>query len=401
MTPETLQQFIHSHTYDIRVTRNGRWIDQKCAPDEVHFVALCVVTYLRETGKNSFHSPDIWKSDFAISMVQNSFSKPDPKNITATDEYNKFFRQPLKMLSAAGVLSEYINRGNTITFTVTNKWALEFIAENDWNAYLFLCLYIEKTLKDSDMWDPFESFFVQQDTNHFNRLKNLFIDFCIKYTPMTQRVEPARIFAKVLNPLACKFKKCGTTKGRISKKKMLFTDLKYNRENWRDTDKSKDETRRDAAASGIVVETWVSHNSSKAKREVRDFNEEFNHGRTEVVSPHSSGPATHMHHIFMESTYPGISDLHENIIALTPTQHMALAHPNGNSSQVDPQFQRLCLLAKLNAIRNNISFNYGASGFYDFDRFMEVLDNGFSIDSFTEISANDFPAVIDCIEAQY
>ena len=400
MTPEILQHFIHSHTYDIRITGNGRWIDQKCAPDEVHFVALCVVTYLKKTGKNTFHSPEIWKSDFAITMVQNSFSKPDPNNKTATDEYNKFFRQPLKMLSAAGVLSESIVNGNTIEFGVMNKWALEFVAESDWNAYLFLCLYIEKTLKDSDIWDPFESFFEQQDKNHFIRLKNIFIDFCIQYTPMNQRVEPARIFAKVLNPLACKFKKCGTARGQISRKKMLFTDLKYKRENWRDVEKSKDETRRDAA-SGIVVETWVSHNSTKAKSEVRDFNAKVNDGLTEVVSQHSSGPATHMHHIFMESSYPGISDFHENIIALTPTQHMVLAHPNGNTSQVEPQFQRLCLLAKLNAIRNNISYNVGTPGFYDFDRFMEVLDNGFSIDAFTGISTNDFAAVRDCIEAQY
>ncbi len=31
------------------------------------------------------------------------FSKPDPTDKSTMDEYNKFFRQPLKMLAAAGV----------------------------------------------------------------------------------------------------------------------------------------------------------------------------------------------------------------------------------------------------------------------------------------------------------
>lgn len=33
MTENLLKQFLDSHTYDIRQIGNGRWIDQKCAPD--------------------------------------------------------------------------------------------------------------------------------------------------------------------------------------------------------------------------------------------------------------------------------------------------------------------------------------------------------------------------------
>ena len=399
MTANTLKTFIDRHTYDIRQSRNGRWIDQKCAPDEVHFVATCVVDYLKHTTATTFHSPDIWRSSFARTMVQNSFSKPDPQKVSATDEYNKFFRQPLKMLAAAGVLTEQKD-GSSIDFGVANKWALEYIAENDWNAYEFLHLYIEKTLKDSDLWDPFESFFDMQDTHYFNKAKTAFVDFCIKYTPMRQRVEPARIFSKVLNPLACYLKKKGTAKGRISKKKILLADLKYNRENWRDAAKSKDETRQEAA-SGVVETTWVSHNSAKAKKEVRDYNIAVNGGHSEVVSAHSSGPATQMHHMFMEASCPAISDMHENIVALTPSQHMNLAHPLGNTSTVEPGFQRLCLLAKLQSIRANVMFNAGTPGFYDFDRFMQVLDNGFALDIFTDIGNNDFAEVQSCIDSQY
>ena len=72
--------------------------------------------------------------------------------------------QPLKMMSAAGILSETKN-GIAILFKVENLHALEFIAQSDWNAYEFLCLYIEKTLKDSDVLDA-DGFFVQEYTIH-------------------------------------------------------------------------------------------------------------------------------------------------------------------------------------------------------------------------------------------
>jgi len=45
------------------------------------------------------------------------FGKPDPTTRSTLDEYNKFFRQPLKMLSAAGVLSE-MRKGSKIEFYV-------------------------------------------------------------------------------------------------------------------------------------------------------------------------------------------------------------------------------------------------------------------------------------------
>jgi len=204
----------------------------------------------------------------------------------------------------------------------------------------------------------------------------------------------------VLNPLACMLRKHGAEKGRISSKRILLADLKYNRENWRDASKSKDETRQEAVTTAHL-KTWTSINSSKAKREVKEYNALVNGGYTEVVSAHSSGPATQMHHVFMESVCPGISDLHENIVALTPSQHMTLAHPMGNTNLVDPAFQRLCLLSKLQSVKNNVCFNAGEVGFYEFDRFMEVLDNGFSIDVFRDIPTNDFSAVQSCIDSQY
>ena len=159
MTENLLRQFIDQHHYDIRESGNGRWIDQKCTPDEVSFVAECVLKYIDATRSRTFESPDVWRSDFAVQRVQAFYSKPNPLISSTTDEYNKFFREPLKMLAAAGVLRENGRVDNTIQFEVVDADVLAYIARNDWNAYVFLQHYIEKTLKDSGMWDLFASFF--------------------------------------------------------------------------------------------------------------------------------------------------------------------------------------------------------------------------------------------------
>jgi len=69
-----LEEFTNEHNYDVRVSRNGRWIDQKCALDSVCFVADCIVDYIRNGGEQPFQSPDIWKSDYAITNVQHIVS---------------------------------------------------------------------------------------------------------------------------------------------------------------------------------------------------------------------------------------------------------------------------------------------------------------------------------------
>lgn len=231
MNNNLVSRFLDGHNYDVRVSGNGRWIDQKCAFDAVCFVADCIMDYIQNGGSQPFQSPDIWKSEYAITNVQNIFCKPDPLRRTTLDEYNKFFRQPMKMLAAAGVLCEDGVVRNTIQFSVANMDILQYIALRERNAFDFLCLYIEKTLKDSGLWDSFETFFDEQTNDTFQNLKDTFAAFCIKYTPINTAVEASRIFTKVLNPLACKYHKKGTAKGKISPSMITYDKIIYNQTN--------------------------------------------------------------------------------------------------------------------------------------------------------------------------
>lgn len=401
MTTNLLEKFLNSHDYDIRKSRNGRWIDQKCTMDELCFVADCVVVYLQEGGKQPFQSPDIWHTEYAIENVQKLFSKPDPTDDSTIDEYNKFFRQPLKMLAAAGVLREDGRKNNTIQFSVENEAVLDYLSLRERNCFDFLCSYITKTLKDSGLWDAFESFFDEQTKEQYNNVKEVFRQFCWDYTPINNDAEPNRIFTKVLNPLAVLYRKKGTEKGHISKKIITLEDIKYNRTNFRDKGKDKNVSRQQALHATRAQENVYDYNVEKAKRRLRKFNDEFNNGRSEITDAFAIGhKATHMHHIFPKNEFPSIADYVENLIALTAGQHLQKAHPAGNTQVIDRGYQYICLINKTDSIRQNLLDGIGEP-LYDFGDFMLVLDTGLSTKYFESLPENDFAQVVSGIECNF
>lgn len=396
-----MNEFLESKNYDIRRTKNGRWIDQKCTMDELCFVADCVFVYLQDGGKQPFQSPDIWRTRYAIENVQKIFSKPDPTDKSTVDEYNKFFREPLKMLAAAGVLRENGKKKNTIQFSVENEAVLEYLSLRERNCFDFLCSYIQKTLKDSGLWDAFESFFDEQTKEQYDSLKQKFSQFCNDYTPINNEKEPKRIFTKVLNPLAVLYQKKGTIGGHISQRIITLEDIKYNRTNFRDKNKNKNISRQNASSLNVVCDNICSYNVEKAKRRLRKFNDQFLKGQSEITDAMSIGQeATHIHHIFPQNEFPNISGFVENLIALTAGQHLQKAHPAGNTQLIDKSFQYICLINKTAGIRRNIVEKFGEP-FYDFYSFMQVLDVGLKTEFFEKLSENDFSQVIMGIEMNF
>ena len=103
MDNATIQEFLDEHDYDIRKTHNGRWIDQKCTMDVVCLVSDCIVEYTSGRNRKSFTVNDIWYNGYTVDNVQQIFSKPNPTE-KASNEYDKYFGQPIKLLDAAGII---------------------------------------------------------------------------------------------------------------------------------------------------------------------------------------------------------------------------------------------------------------------------------------------------------
>ena len=396
MDDATIQEFLDEHDYDIRKTHNGRWIDQKCTMDVVCLVSDCIVEYTSGKQDKKFTVKDIWYNDYTVENVQQIFSKPDPTE-KASNEYDKYFGQPIKLLDAAGII-----HGEKIV----NQDILEYISFRERNSYNFLCLYIEKVLKDSGIYRMFEYFFRIQDKNSFKELKDAYTTFTIQNTPINGATECGRIFTKVLNPLACKYKKCGTEKGHLSKDIITQDMIMYNQRNWRDilSEKPKDMTRVDYEITlpHPDEDYMTTYRINRAKRNLRRFNDKYRGGKTEVYDErHNMDPATQMHHIFPVNEFPLIADYLENLIALTPTQHFAYAHPNNNTQYIDRAYQYLCLVAKTGTIRDNLLGEKQEPIIYDFYLYQTVLNTGLETDEFFEVQEMDFEGLLNRIEKYY
>lgn len=399
-----IQAFLDAHDYDIRKTHNGRWIDQKCTMDVLCLVSDCIIEYTRNPLNKTFTVNDIWHNDYTVKNVQQIFSKPNPMQ-KASNEYNKYFGQPIKLLDASGIIRGE-KRGRGYIYSIVNQELLEYISFRERNSFNFLCLYIEKVLKDSGIYRMFDAFFQMQDKNSFKKLKDEYTQFTIDNTPINGTIECGRIFTKVLNPLACKYHKFGAERGHISKDIITQDMIMYNQKNWRDilTEKPKNMTRieYELTLPKPNEDYMTTYRINRAKRNLRRFNDLYRSGKTEVYDErHIKDPATQIHHIFPVNEYPSIADCLENLIALTPTQHFVYAHPNNNTQYIDRSYQYLCLLSKTGIIRDNLLNKKSEPVIYDFYLYQTVLNTGLKTEEFFEVQELDFKGLLNRIEKYY
>lgn len=407
LTQQQIEEFCNQQNYDIRVSRNGRWIDQKCTPDVIWSVADFILDYVDNVGAE-FNAGDIWHSEYAKQTIAETYSKPGTDEETAENEYDKVFSQPLCMFCYAGILRD-ISTNSRHKYVIENRDVLEYIARNDIYALRFLHTYIEKVLIDSNLYHYFQEFFDKQDKAHFGKLKQAFIDFYHKYTSIQKDYEPKRIFPKVLNPLAFKYKKKGTIRGHISSDVIKKSDMMYNRDNFRDvySEKPKGVSRQEWLTLHPEIdrrEGYFEQMMSRAKKNLRAFNDlsrnkiseltQFNDEHTDMIA------ATQMHHIFPKNEFPEIMYYIENLIALTPNQHFGYAHPNNNTQIIDIAAQEALLIAKTYSIRKNLTDDTEET-IYEFCKLLTVLSIGLEDESILEIASNDFNDVLHSIKYHY
>lgn len=395
MQTQQIQDFLNFYDYDIRKSHNARWIDQKCTCDVLSIIADCILEYTNYNTQAEFSISNIWNSPYTRENVMAIFSKPDTTSPYANNEYDKFFSQPINLLAYSGILQLSYKKGNTNIFKINNLKLLEFIMIRETNALTFLILYIQKVLQDSGIYNVFEIFFNAQNKESFKLLKDTFVNFTIQNTPINGSVECGRIFTKILNPLAFNLRKQGTRKGHLSNTIITFDELKYNRINWRDELSGKDKitTRQEYEQTAFALQANAHYNVQKAKRIVRRYNDNFNGSCSELKQQSEQVPATQIHHIFPASEFPQVSDFIENLIALTPNQHFAMAHPNNQTSYIDKDFQYICLLAKTTTIMQDLQ------GIYSFENYKFVLNTGLYTNEFDFVF--DFTALVNTIDLFY
>jgi hypothetical protein len=284
------------------------------------------------------------------------------------------------MLSYAQVLNCEL-RGHTNYFKVKNYVLLEFVALKVRNAYVFLYEYLLKVLSDSGFVKHLERYkLLYQDNklgqNDFCALKEQFQRFLIGHTKIRGKTEVNRIFPKIINVYATENNIPGTVSGRMSRDQFYYTDLMYNRVNWRDKNKTKGLTRQEAetAYDDAMVKQNVAYNNYLIQKVMNIIRAKYL--ESEVRDQWATGDATQVHHIFPRPGFPQLAHYLENLIKLTATQHYTKAHPKNKTAVINSDYQLVCLLAKSDSIEK--SLNAGES-IYRKESFIHVVNTGLSL----------------------
>ena len=370
---DQITSYLNQFDLDVRKSGDARFMDQKCTPDVVCFIADCIINAVDTT--HEFTVLDIWEARYFIKNAKAIFNKPLPTNPTARSEYDKFIQQPLRMLAYAHVL-EIEKRSGKNYYSVANMDILDYIAQRERNTFNFLYCYLVKVLSDSGLlkyFDTYKNKCLQGNATaaDFQELKDRYDKFTIGCTAINTNVEVHRIFPKVLNVYAVENQINGTEKGRMSQYAFTFSDLMYHRKNWRDLNKEKSITRQEAEQQQDIEqqEAYNAYYVQKAMNLLRKIQID-----SEVHDQYGNGEATQVHHIFPKSQFPQLAHYLENLIKLTATQHYTLAHPSNRTQQINRDYQLTCLLAKADTVET--SLKTVGDKYYRKESFIFVINTG-------------------------
>ena len=372
MKREDIQEHLDRYDdYDIRKNHNCRFVDHKCTPDVVCFIADCILS--TDCATKSFTVSDLWKTQFFIKNTRIVFHKPYADDRNAHNEYNKVLSQPLKLLAYAHVL-EVDDAQRLLVFRINNMELLEYIASRERNAFNFLEVFFRKVVSESGIGRFFEEYkercknvTVGEIRAAKNILYGKYHRFISANTPTQSKLDTNRMLHKVLNIFAYAEMIPGSN-GKIPD----WGDFMYNKVNWRDEGKDKTLTRNEAAAKetdDINANFYEEYQVDKAIKNVKHKQGDVSEVRDELAT----GIATEVHHIFPKSQFPMISSYYENLILLTSSQHRQKAHPKGNTQVIDKDYQLTCLMSKSQTIEKSLN---GGETFYRKESFVYVINTG-------------------------
>lgn len=365
---EFLDKF-QASDFDVRVTHDARYVDQKCTPDIVCFIADCIVG--TSCANKRFTVNDLWDEKYFSENCRVIFGKPSPEDPSARNEYNKVLSQPLKLLAYAHVL-EVEKRKRELVFHVADMDMLDFISMRERNAYNFMYSFFMRIARNSGIMRFFEEYKENCSSNAKSAravIYEKYHRFISGNTPSKSKTDVDRIFHKVFNVFAFHEMLPGSQGRPLS-----LNDLMYNKVNMRDINrKEKNLTRSEGKK--VMVETineryYINYQVNKAIRMVREKQGTV----SEVKDELAMGVATEVHHIFPKSEYPELASYFENLILLTSSQHRQKAHPNSKFQLVDKEYQLICLMAKSKTIEDYIH-EHGET-FYTKKSFVYVVNTG-------------------------
>ena len=359
----------------LKTPNMGVHYEQKITPDLIWCVSHVVLNLIGNDQSRVFTDKDIRESLVFNSLMRDYFSKAPQEN--AENEYNKVSSYQLGVLAFAGILDQVAERPKK--YQVNNMEALKFIAVNDFNASSFLCEYTEKFISDNGLSDVFENYRQNPNQDNYLKAKESYWNWAKTHTAVKgdDRRHTYRVFNKLFNVFCYKNRLPGEDASNITSGPCPYSFLIYNRTNFRDKDMPSGMTRQQyqeevlsEIEQGGVVETLL--------QKVKDL-VKVRHGNDseikELTFNYVANSGVHVHHILPRHSYPQYSLSKENLISLTPGQHLSLAHVEANTRTINPEFQSACLKKKFEHIKTSVE---ASDGFYYLKEFIKILNTCFN-----------------------
>ena len=359
----------------LKTPNTGVHYEQKITPDLIWCVSHVVLNLVENDQGRVFTDKNIRESLVFNSLMRDYFSKAPQES--AENEYNKVSSYQLGILAFAGILDQVAERPKK--YQVNHMEALKFIAVNDFNASSFLCEYTEKFINDNGLSEIFENYRQNPNQDNYLKAKEAYWNWAKTHTAVKgdDRRHTYRVFNKLFNVFCYKNRLPGEDASNITSGPCPYSFLIYNRTNFRDKDMPSGMTRQQyqeevilKIEQGGVVETLL--------QKVKDL-VKARHGNDSEIKDlalnYAANSGVHVHHILPRYSYPQYSLSKENLISLTPGQHLSLAHVEANTRTINPEFQRTCLKKKFEHIKTSVEAN---DGFYDLKEFIKILNTCFN-----------------------
>lgn len=366
-----------SHINLTKIPMKGLHYEQKTTPDLIWCVALVICEITKQNRNSVFSDKEIRNSQLYNELMQDYFSKA-PQHL-AGSEYNKLSSYQLGLLVYAGVLEEV--GGSPKKYRISQPDIIEYISGNDLHASRFLTEYTEKFLLDNDLILSFEIYENNPNQTNYLAIKDKYWEWAKANTNIrgTDRKHTYRVVNKIFNVYCYKHRIPGEERSKISDGPCPYSLLIYNRKNFRDEAMPSGMTRReyvekvllDIDTQGVVCVAQIQKAKADIKRKYR--------GESEIQDPKYGfipNGGVHIHHILPQSSYSHFARYRENLIALTPGQHLSLAHPQTNTQRINADFQRICLEKKFEHIKESLA---QGEDFYVLSKFIEVLNSALSL----------------------
>lgn len=375
-------------------SRTGIHYEQKTTPDLIWCVALVLVDITKHDNSLVFNDrDDVRASKLFNELMQDYFTKAPQSE--AEDEYNKVSSYQLGLFEYAGIIERVGER--PVRYQIKRRDILEALAVNDLSASKFLTEYTEKFIRDNGLWAYFEKYLGNPTQQRYIEFKERYWEWA-KHNTGVRTNNPQhsyRVFNKIFNVLCYKYRVPGQYGSNVKDGVCPYNYLIYNRKNFRDKDMPTGMTRReytDTVLSEIDNEGVVQTLLKKAKEAVAR-----KYGDSEVQEPeygYLPEKGVHVHHILPAHAYQEFSLVRENLIALTPGQHLSDAHPKGNTRLVSRHYQAICLLQKYRNIKKSLDAN---EDFYEPSRFVEVVNTCYELSLNPD---NDFGSLESILESK-